>query len=230
MRRISSSIKLLIISPIFLLVTGCGGILETARPNPELFGPAHPEMKSKPMPKNGSIYRAGHSMSLYRDQTAHRVGDILTIRLEENTVAAKQANTKITKKNKTALANPTILGQKVKAGNSNLAFDLESDSAFDGKGQSDQKNSLNGTITVTVAKVLPNGNMVIRGETWIKLNRGKEYIRLTGMIRPQDIDGNNSLSSNRVANARITYSGTGEVAVSNRQGWLSRFFSAVWPF
>jgi len=72
---------------------------------------------------------------------------------------------------------------------------------------------------------------VIRGEKWITLNQGDEYIRITGIVRPTDVTAENTVLSTKVADARITYSGTGEVADTNNNGWLARFFiSAFWPF
>jgi flagellar L-ring protein FlgH len=84
---------------------------------------------------------------------------------------------------------------------------------------------------VTVADVLPNGNLVVRGEKWLTLNQGDEYIQISGIVRPIDIRTDNTVLSGLVADARITYSGKGMVADSNKMGWLSRFFaSAIWPF
>ncbi|HEY1145949.1 MAG TPA: flagellar basal body L-ring protein FlgH, partial [Allosphingosinicella sp.] len=103
-------------------------------------------------------------------------------------------------------------------------------SAFDGKGQATQSNALSGEISVTIAEVYPNGTMLVRGEKLVTLNRGDEYIRIAGIVRPEDITPDNRILSTRVADARITYSGTGEIARASRQGWLQRFFSVVSPF
>ena len=84
---------------------------------------------------------------------------------------------------------------------------------------------------MTVARVLPNGNFYVQGEKWIQINQGNEYIRLRGIIRPVDITTNNTILSTQVADARISYSGTGATAEVNQVGWLSRFFmSPLWPF
>ncbi|MGB5325344.1 MAG: flagellar basal body L-ring protein FlgH, partial [Pseudomonadales bacterium] len=105
------------------------------------------------------------------------------------------------------------------------------DRSFDGSGEADQQNSLSGNIAVTVSGVLPNGLLVIRGEKWMTLTTGQEFIRLKGLIRPDDISSSNTVPSTKVADARITYSGTGELADASRQGWGSRFFnSRYWPF
>src|SRR3546814_1679253 len=97
-------------------------------------------------------------------------------------------------------------------------------STFGGKGQATQSNTLSGEISVTIAEVYPNGTMLVRGEKLVTLNRGDEYIRIAGIVRPEDITADNRILSTRVADARITYSGTGEIARASRQGWLQRFF------
>ena len=79
-----------------------------------------------------------------------------------------------------------------------------------------------------VTNVLPNGYLVVRGDKWVTINTGQEFVRVTGIVRPEDIDPDNSVDSTRVGNARISYSGTGQLAEANRQGWLSRFFSSSW--
>jgi flagellar L-ring protein precursor FlgH len=106
-----------------------------------------------------------------------------------------------------------------------------STTAFAGEGTSDMSNSLSGSITVSVHEVLPNGVLLVRGEKWLTLNQGDEYIRLSGLVRPQDIGADNTLSSNKLADARIAYSGTGSVTDTNVMGWVSKFFiSALMPF
>src|SRR5690606_4314762 len=102
---------------------------------------------------------------------------------------------------------------------------------FNGEADANQSNSLTGPITVTVADVLPNGLLAVRGEKWITLNNGDELIRLSGLIRPEAVGPDNSVLSTRIADARITYSGTGAFANASKPGWLSQFFmSPVWPF
>ena len=103
--------------------------------------------------------------------------------------------------------------------------------SFNAKANAGQTNSLTGQISVSVIKVLPNGNLMIRGEKWLMLNNGNEYIRLTGILRPEDVNADNTVSSQKVANARIQYGGTGDFANTQKRGWLSRFFNSIFnPF
>ena len=119
-------------------------------------------------------------------------------------------------------------GQAVTVNGKALQLGFGQDSAFKGDSKSNQGNSLSGNISVHVLRVLQNGNLMIRGEKWITLNNGDEYIRLTGVIRSKDINSNNTVLSSKVANARIQYAGTGTFADVNEQGWLSKFFNSSW--
>ena len=101
---------------------------------------------------------------------------------------------------------------------------------FTGTGQTNQANSLSGEVSVMVAEVYPNGTMLVRGEKRVTLNRGDEFVRIKGVVRMADVDANNRVPSTRVADARISYTGKGDVARAGRQGWLSRFFQVVSPF
>jgi flagellar L-ring protein precursor FlgH len=103
--------------------------------------------------------------------------------------------------------------------------------SFDGQGDSAQSNELDGSIAVTVAEVLSNGNLRIQGEKWIRINHGEEYIRLQGIVRPVDIGPDNSILSTQIANVQVAYGGTGALADSNQPGWLTRIFtSPIFPF
>jgi flagellar L-ring protein FlgH len=180
----------------------------------------------------GAIYQPGRDVALFENATARHVGDVILVRLVESTSAQKSSSTSTTKDTKAALPGPTIAGRTITSnGNDALGFGLDHSASFDGKGDSAQSNSLNGDITVTVVKRLPNGNLLIRGEKWIGINQGSEYVRVEGVIRPIDIAADNSILSSMVGNAKISYRGRGALADSNKQGWLARFFnSPLMPF
>ena len=144
--------------------------------------------------------------------------------------AQKKAENEISKDNGVSIPNPMLFGRSGIAG-FNTGVELGGNRGFNGEADANQSNSLTGSITVTVADVLPNGLLAVRGEKWITLNNGDELIRLSGLIRPDDIGADNSVPSTRIADARITYSGTGAFANASKPGWLSQFFmSPVWPF
>ena len=190
----------------------------------------------------GGIYRSGQNMSLFEDLKARRVGDTLTVVLVEKTSASKNASTSTKKENTVDIASPTIFGSGVQFDaprqlplanrtNNDLSVALSSGKEFKGEGDSSQGNSLSGNITVTVAEVLSNGNLVIRGQKMLTLNQGDEHIRISGIVRPSDIRSDNSILSSQVADAQIIYTGNGMIADSNNMGWLARVFSSKWwPF
>ena len=129
-------------------------------------------------------------------------------------------------------ASPTVLGYPVtRDGVPILSGSLGGDTEFTGEGGASQSNRLEGSVTVTVVERLPNGNLFVSGEKWLTLNQGKEFIRVSGIVRPLDILADNSISSEKVANARIEYAGKGPLADANRMSWLARFFNSPWlPF
>lgn len=201
-----------------------------AEPNDPRYAPVMTPTPVAPLQYSGSIYTRNSAVDLYQ-RRAHRVGDVLTISLNEATTARKSSGTSISKENATALGNNNVLGSGFLGTGLDLNGDISSSVDFSGSGASDQSNQLVGSITVTVANVLPNGLLEVRGEKWLQLNRGKEYIRISGLVRKEDIAPDNSIVSTRVADVRIAYSGTGSLADTSEAGWLTKFFvSDVWPF
>jgi len=221
---------ILLVSAVMAGLQGCAAPQQAVRD--PAYGPTMPVTPVSSQDNNGAIYQQANGLSLFEDMKAHRVGDILTIQLVEKTNASKKASTSTNKEQNIDMASPTILG----AGVSYNGVDPLSNSAsakrdFTGDGASSQSNALTGSITVTVAQVLPNGNLVIRGEKVLTLNQGDEFIRLSGIVRPADIRSDNSVLSTQIANADIVYGGRGTLADSNQMGWLARFFnSSLWPF
>lgn len=212
----------------WLLLAGCA---QQSVRNDSQWAATMPKDIDVAPPADGSIYHDAQGMELFSDAHAHRTGDILTIVLQESTQASKKATTSTSKNDSVALASPTILGQPLSIGGNAGTIGLNGKNAFDGAGSSSQSNQLTGQITVTVAKRLSNGNLFVRGEKWLTINQGQELVRISGIVRPQDIAQDNSIPSTRVADAHITYTGRGSLADANTQGWLARFFNSKWmPF
>jgi flagellar L-ring protein precursor FlgH len=185
-----------------------------------------------PPPLPGTVYNTAGSFDLFMDLRARSIGDILTIMLVERTNASKESSTSTAKGSSVDTGFPVIAGRPVTAnGTPILNNEFESETTFDGQADSSQSNRLDGSITVTVAERLPNGNLLVRGEKLITINQGEEFIRLEGIIRPVDIGPENTVPSTKVADAAITYSGRGNLQATNRPGWLTRFFnSPIFPF
>jgi flagellar L-ring protein precursor FlgH len=184
-----------------------------------------------PMPvvATGSIFQINDGYAaLYEGSRARRVGDPLTIVLVERTAASKSAGTKLDSTGSFGITPPTTgLASKLFKPSDVSATGKRN---FAGTGSADQSNTLSGEVSVTVAKVFPNGTMLVQGQKRVTLNRGDEFVQIKGLIRTADIDAENRVLSTRVADAQIAYPGTGDVARASRQGWLSRFFSVVSPF
>ncbi|HEY9119446.1 MAG TPA: flagellar basal body L-ring protein FlgH [Marinobacter sp.] len=208
-----------------VVLQGCTAMSRPrAMPDDPEYAPVRAEAMMQRDPESGAIFQTSRNFSLYGDTVALNVGDILTVTLEESTRASKNAESSITKDNEISMLDPRILGK----GNIGLATEINTERDFQGQAEADQSNSLDGNITVTVTEVLPNGVLHIRGEKWLSLTNGDEYIRLTGLVRPQDISPDNTVASNRIADARIAYGGTGDFDQANQMGWLARFFNSEW--
>ena len=194
----------------------------------ESFAPPEPVVVEYAPPTAGAIYQADTDVRLFEDLKASRIGDILTVKLAEKTNASKNAQTSVSKSTEATIANPVILGSEItRDGDPLFSGSLDGETSFDGTGASSQSNSLVGDITVTVVKRHPNGNLVIRGEKWVTLNQGREFIQLSGIVRPNDIETDNTVLSTRIANAQITYSSKGVLAAANKMGWAARFFNSI---
>lgn len=217
--------KLAVLLTTFMM-TGCAHWLDDAGIRDETVYPATlPIDNPAPPKKNGSIYQAGYEVSLYQDHTPGRVGDILTVRLEETTQGEKKAKMKTNK-----ISDYTMNLPRFHSGIYSQEVNMNSDFEFDGEGESNQQNKLRGTISVTVIRVLSNGNLMVQGESWLTINQGREYVRLTGIVRREDIDSNNAVSSQRLADARIAYSGNGQVANTARGGLLAQMMFKFFPY
>ena len=189
---------------------------------------ASPPVALPPAPANGSIFQAQNGYAaLYEGSVARKVGDPLTIVLVENTQASKSSSSKLDSGGGLSLTPPSTgplsLFKPTDAS-------VSSARNFNGKGTADQSNSLSGEVSVTVAAVYPNGTMLVQGQKRVTLNRGDEFVQIKGIVRSADISADNTIPSTRVADARIAYTGKGDVARAGRQGWLGRFFSVISPF
>ena len=214
-----------------LFALGCS-YLQPISQDPEYAVVPVPAMEKYSKPLDGAIYSAYRPIRIFEDTKARRVGDILTITLAEQTDANTKSSTTTAKDDALSLSAGTIFGRPVTyEGDTILQAASDASRSFSGSGDSSQSNSLSGEITVTVTQVLANGNLVVAGEKIISINQGAEYVRVSGIIRPEDVNGNNTVVSSKVANAKISYGGGGALAEVNTKGWLSRFFSSEWwPF
>ena len=223
------------VSIIFLLVffiLGASGCASDKVIQKNEYEP--PKLEHAQMEKsyNGSIYQSGMAVNLFEDTTAKRVGDIITVKLVESASALASSDTKADKKQKVEMPPPTVAGDKVtKDDKEVLENNIEAKRDFRGGGESNQAHNFQAVIAVSVVEVLPNRYLVVRGEKLITLNQSEEYIRFSGIVRPQDLSLDNSVESQKVANVRISYAGSGVLSKANSMGTLARFFqNPVYPY
>lgn len=212
------------------LLAGCANlssygqdVFRQDKPGSADWAPAMPEMPRASNSTAGAIFQSGHHLNLTGDHRARQVGDTLTVVLAERTEASKSSSTDTERSTNVGITAPTVLNTQLDFLNGSVG--AESD--FSGSGASSQRNQLSGNITVTVYEVLANGNLRVRGEKWLMLNQGEEFVRIAGTVRPIDLNPDNSVPSSKLADARIAYSGKGVLDEANRMGWLARFFQSI---
>ena len=206
-----------------LALTGCASRvpLKTTAPADDTL--ALPKTQPARGGVGGGVFTTD-TVSLTSDARAYRVGDVVTVLLQETTQASKKAGTSFNKGSSASVTPISALGKTF----GRTGLDVSADRSFNGDATSTQQNALSGAITVLVQEVLPKVLLRVAGEKRLQLNQGEEYVRIKGYLRAADIDNENQVSSLRVANARIAYSGQGTLAEANTPGWLTRFFTG--PF
>lgn len=192
------------------------------------FEPTLPPIYIAKPSTNGAIFQVANGYAaLTSGARASMVGDIITIQLVERTIATKSNSASTNKSSDFGLTPPTT-GPLALFNSSDI--NIGGDQSFSGSGRAAQTNSLLGEISVTIAEVYPNGTMRVKGEKLLNLNRGEEHIQMTGIVRAADVGTDNRVLSSRVADAQISYAGSGEIAQASKQGWLQKFFSTISPF
>ena len=231
------AIKLVALIPIFVQ-SGCATLsnsIETDYGDTGTMIDLPYVVSNKDTPTPGSLYNHRSPMTLFEDRRAYREGDILTVNLEEQMKSSRKFNTTIDKNDKIKVPDPTIFGALGTEILSKLGISLEqidkSQRNFKGTSSNGQQNQLTGKITVIVRQVLDNGSLFVRGKKQVRIGHGDETVFISGLVRPEDISPDNQISSLRLADAKISYTGKGDAAESNVMGWLSRFFNSRWyPF
>jgi flagellar L-ring protein precursor FlgH len=209
-----------------LLLAGCASRVPLTAPKAPDDALALPKGQVARAGISGGVFSAD-TVSLTSDARAFRVGDVVTVLLQETTQASKKAGTSFSKGSSVAVDPLSLLGKTYPK----TAIGINANRNFQGDATSTQQNALSGAVTVLVQEVLPNGLLRVAGEKRLQLNQGEEFLRLAGYLRAADIDNDNQVSSLRVANARIAFSGQGSLAEANTPGWLTRFFTGpLMPF
>jgi flagellar L-ring protein FlgH len=189
----------------------------------------------------GSLWPGDTSKNLlFEDNKARKVGDIVTVTVNESATSSQSATTNTSRDSSASITTGPVLGLP-----SNLGIQdfLKMGTGFDpnigpsttqlnhqGTGTTTRNGSLTTTVSAIILDVLPNGNMKIEGRRSVTVNNEEQYMVLRGTIRREDVNYDNTISSTLIANASITYSGYGDIADPQRVGWMSKVISYIWPF
>jgi len=213
---------------ILFSVASCGGRERVEVVTPK---PPPPELK-RPEPSPGSLF-AGYE-NLFSDPKARNVGDVITIKVYENISGAGSSVNSSQKSSsyELNLNKPKLFGKPFpgKSDDPLVGFSTSPSSSFSGKGSTSRSAKLIATITARVVKVYPNGDLYIVGEKVVKINDDYQTLRISGIVRPADIEPDNSVPSSKVANMFVEYNGKGYFNQASRPGWLGRFLEKIWPF
>lgn len=166
------------------------------------------------------------SSYLFSDRSSKRVGDIITIKISEESSAYQKANTKTENESNISVGPGT--GFFSFGDDPTIANGFTESDDFEGKGSTARSGELKGTITVTITQILENGDYSIEGSKELMINSEKQNIYISGHVRPEDIDENNSISSDLISNAVIHFSGSGSLKDSQEPGILAKVFG--WLF
>jgi flagellar L-ring protein precursor FlgH len=211
---------------VVLGLVGCGSAPSSVVQQPVT---ARPQPVPTEARTNGSIFQMAAYHPLFEDRRPRNVGDTLTINISEKTQASKQASSNGSKTGAVDSSISLVAGLPLKM-LQGLGVIADSSNEFDDAAKVNSTNSFSGNITVTVIEVLPNGNLVVAGEKQIALDKGTEYIRLSGVVQPDTILAGNNVSSSRVADARIEYRTNTNFDKAEMMNWMGRFFLSFIPF
>lgn len=211
------------------ILTGCA-TQQVAGPSPE-FAPVIPQPKVAQAISTGSIYSAANADNWFGEKKTYQVGDVITVVLDESMDADSTSKNSASKKTKTDVLSPLQIAKWGSAGGL-LSEDMqeENEVSAEGSGVLDQSATFKGTMTAQIVEVYSNGNLLIRGEKIVTFSSGSEVVQVKGVIRPEDIQPDNSIQSKRLANAQISYKGIGANANAQRVPWGTNLIFSLWPF
>ena len=231
MKLLSKSL-LLGVSIFASILSGCYNVTPPqAMTHSPQFEPVYPIQNTRETMATGAIYVGRQSDSWFGKGRNFQVGDVITVLLNESTQAARTQNGSITRDSSNTLIPEGLKNYGAGLGGFMKGINMTGGSVSNkGTGAADQQASLSGSVAVSVVEVMPNGNLVLRGEKQLALTEGSEVIQVAGIIRPDDVAPNNTVQSRRLANAQIAYRGTGDLANATRAGWGTSALLKIWPF
>jgi flagellar L-ring protein precursor FlgH len=234
---------LAIVALLVGIAGGCGtGSAARKAPSPQVTQKAalrSPPLQQYPPPApqtEGSLFSDEAQPFLFTDVRANNVGDIVTINIVETSKASKQTQTNLGRNNEVQASLKALLGYETNLPgvggdySPSTAIDAKFGSKFTGNGKTTRNETMSAQISARVIQILPNGDLVLRGSREVTVNNEKQYLIIQGVVRPQDISPDNTVLSSYIADARIDYTGKGDLSDQQRQGWASRVLNVIWPF
>lgn len=200
-------------------------IEDEPKPGHPRYSPPRAQPTSTLHVPTGSLFNPEQSIGLYERHANFKVGDMILVKLDEKTQSEKSLDFNTDKNTSFDLAPVTLKLGGIQVEGDDVEVEHEQDSEFASSAQTKQSNSMSGSITVYVTGITPAGNLLVTGEKWITMNRGKEYIRFSGEVRKKDVDESNTVLSSKVGNALIEYSGTGDLQDNQRPSVIGKLFS-----
>ena len=229
-----NSFKLLRLTTAVCVVSGlsaCSSVPSANMSHSPQFEPVYPMAAAPAKPATGAIYVGRQSDSWFGKSKSFQVGDVITVLLNESSQASRTQNGSITRESKNDMVPPGLANWGKGLGGFMNGIKMDGSSMSNkGTGAADQQATLTGSVAVSVVEVMPNGNLVLRGEKQLALTEGSEIIQVAGIIRPDDVAPNNTVQSRRLANAQIAYRGSGDLANATRAGWGTSALMKLWPF
>ncbi len=219
-----------------LLVSACSVLPPQQLTHSTGFEPVLPLEKQAERVPTGGIYVSRQSDSWFGRGRNFQVGDVITVLLNESTQAARTQGSDLSRATTNDVLTPALQSKTAARLGSPIgsvigAMKLDGSTITSkGTGKADQEASLTGSVAVSVVSVLANGNLVLRGEKQLALTEGSEIIQVAGIIRPEDVSAVNTVQSRRLANAQISYRGSGDLASTAKAAWGTSALMKLWPF
>ena len=227
----SSLLRGSLVAGLICGLTACGSVPSSNMGHSPQFEPVYPIASGPAKPATGAIYVGRQSDSWFGKSKSFQVGDVITVLLNESSQASRTQNGTITRESKNDMVPSGLSTWGAGVGGWMKGIKMDGSSMSNkGTGAADQQATLTGSVAVSVVEVMPNGNLVLRGEKQLALTEGSEIIQVAGIIRPDDVAPNNTVQSRRLANAQIAYRGSGDLANATKAGWGTSALLKIWPF
>jgi flagellar L-ring protein precursor FlgH len=220
-----------------LLVGGCVSHIQPYKPKRRAYNLPVPHAAYDGAKATGSLFDpTGPGIRLTTDARAQAVNDLVVIIIDENATAQRDMNSESSKQSQANANLERFLGlisklqKEYKDFEGINALNLTHGSSFKGQGKTSRSDRLQATVPAMVRQVLPNGNLFVEGDRVVLVNREEHHFYISGVIRPEDIDGSGQVRSSRMADAQIEFTGRGDMTAGATKGWFTRMLDYVWPF